>query len=112
MMYLAIGLAGLGTAVGLAFRWRVLLPIIVLMPFAVIIFSASHGATLKNVLITVLIAEALLQGGYFTGLFIRSVLSAGRRSIRAANLFGSRPVPRSRGNDQPVAPPEQAGKGQ
>jgi hypothetical protein len=111
MMYFAIGLAALGTATGLAFRWKVLLPFIVLVPFATIIYTASRGESYQNAIIIVLVAEALLQGGYFVGLLIRALASAGRRFVRATGFVGSRPAPNSHDNDRPLTPPREAGKG-
>lgn len=108
MTYLAVGLAVLGAAAGLAFRWKVLLPLIVLLPFAALIFSVSRGSTLEDAVIIVLVAETILQGGYFIGLLIRSVAGAGMRSVRASGFFRSRCAPKKHDSARPV-PPAEAG---
>jgi hypothetical protein len=72
MEYYAVGLALLGGAVGAAFRWKVLLPIVGLLPFVSIIFSISRGFGFVHTMIVILAAEAILQGGYLVGLLIRA----------------------------------------
>ncbi|QOZ32697.1 hypothetical protein [Bradyrhizobium sp. CCBAU 53421] len=104
MMYFAIALAIIGTAAGFAFRWMVLLPIIVLMPFVVIIFLLSRDNPLEDALIIILVAEAVLQGGYFVGLLMSSIASAGMRSFRTSPVFKSLRAPETRRR----APPAEA----
>jgi hypothetical protein len=82
MEYYAVGLAVLGGAVGAAFRWKVLLPIIGLLPFASIIFSISRGFGLVDTTIVILVAEAILQGGYLVGLLIRATATRSVQSKR------------------------------
>jgi hypothetical protein len=107
MMYSAIGLAVTGVAVGLAFRWKVLLPVIVLLPLAAIIFSVSRGLSYGDTAIVIIVAEAILQGSYFAGLLVRSALSAITGSTGAKSLFGSR-RDRETGDEDHAA---EAGKG-
>ena len=102
-MYFAVGLAVIGVGTGLAFRWKVLLPLIVLLPFAVIILPISRGSTVESTVIVVLVAEAILQGGYFVGLLIRFVASVGMRSVQ-----GQR-APKTHDSAQRPAPPARAG---
>jgi hypothetical protein len=105
MMFLGILLALVGATAGLMFRWKVLLPVIVLLPFAAAICPASRG--IKDTLIVVLVAEALLQGGYIAGLLIRFIAAGIMRSAPAANFLDRR---RGRGtpdNDQRIAPRQQ-----
>jgi hypothetical protein len=104
MVYFAVGLAAIGVAAGLAFRWKILLPIIVLLPLAAIIFSASRGLSYEDTTIGVFVAEGILQGGYFVGLLVRFIATAGLRSARA------RRDREERGNDRRVAPPAEAGE--
>jgi hypothetical protein len=111
MTYFAVGLAVIGAAAGLAFRWKVLLPVIVLLPFAAIILSVSHSLDLENAVIIVLVAEAILQGGYFVGLLIRSIAAAVMRSAGAAGLLESRRVSKTVDNDRHPAPQAGAGEG-
>jgi hypothetical protein len=111
MIYSAIGLAVIGAVVGLAFRWKVLLPVIVLLPVAAIIFSVSHGLSNGHTAIVVIVAEAILQGGYFAGLLMRLVSSRSMRSAGAKSFFKSRRDPGAGGEDRHAAPPAEAGKG-
>jgi hypothetical protein len=108
MVYFAVGLAAIGVAAGLAFRWKILLPIIVLLPLAAIIFSVSRGFSYEDTAIGVFVAEGILQGGYFVGLLIRFIATAGLR--RALDFFRARRDREKRGNDPHVAPPAEAGE--
>lgn len=110
MVYSAIGLAVIGVGAGLAFRWKVLLPIIVLLPLAAVIFSASRGFSYKDAAIVTFVAEGILQAGYFVGLLMRSFASA---SLRPGDVFGflkARRHPRERANDRQTPPPAGAGE--
>lgn len=110
-MYSAIGLAVLGAAIGLVFRWKVLLPVIVLLPFAAIILSVSRGLSYRDAAIVVIVAEAVLQGGYFAGLLMRYVFDASIGSTGARSFFRSRRNPGTGAEDRRAAPPAEAGKG-
>jgi hypothetical protein len=105
MMYLAAGLALLGAAIGMAFRWRALLPAIVLVPFLVTIFSVSRGARFDMTATAILIAEAVLQGGYFVGLLLRFLIPAFRSSSAAAESRGG---PKASDEDRHPASPTEA----
>lgn len=111
MMYSAVGLAIIGAAAGLAFRWKVLLPVIVLLPFVAIIFSVSRGLNRQDTAIVVIVAEAVLQGGYFVGLLIRFVSTAGTRSAGISGFLRGRRHPDAPDNDGHTAPSTEAGKG-
>jgi hypothetical protein len=82
MEYFALGLAVFGAAVGIAFRWKVLLPVICLLPAASIIFSISRGHNFLEATIGILLVQAILQGGYFMGLLMRAIAIACIRSLR------------------------------
>jgi uncharacterized membrane protein YjjB (DUF3815 family) len=77
MMYSAVGLAVLGGAAGLGLRWKVLLPIIVALPFVIFLIP---GLALQRAAITLVAAEAILQAAYFAGLLVRSMAAAMVRS--------------------------------
>jgi hypothetical protein len=111
MVYFAIGLAVIGAAAGIAFRWKVLLPVIVLLPLLAIIVSVSRGLTPRDIAIVVIVAEAVLQGGYFLGLLIRLITTAGMRLARASTFFKNRHDPDRRANNRHAAPPAGASKG-
>ena len=104
MLYSAVGLAVIGAAAGLAFRWKVLLPIIVFLP-VVAIFSVSRGFSYENAAIVVVVAEGLLQGGYFVGSLIRFIATAGHRSVGALSFLKTPRDPKEPGNDRHAAPP-------
>ena len=80
MEYYAVGIAVLGAAVGVVFRWRVLLPIIGLLPLASIIFAISRGLGVLDTAIVIIVAEAILQGGYLVGVLIRTAAAGSLRS--------------------------------
>ena len=111
MIYYVVGLAVIGAAAGLAFRWKVLLPVIALLPLVAIIFSVSRGLNHKDTAIVVIVAEAVLQGGYFAGLLIRFVSTASTRSAWISGLFKGRRDPEVRDNDGHTAPSAEVGKG-
>jgi hypothetical protein len=112
MEYLAVGLAVIGAAVGIAFRWKVLLPIIGLLPFASIIFSISHGFSFRDAAIVVIATQVILQGGYFLGLLIRPIANVCMRCAPWSSSFlKSRRIAEVSGTDQHTAPPAGAGKG-
>ena len=111
MLYSAIALAVIGAAVGLAFRWKVLLPVIVVLPVAAIIFSVSRDLSHVDTAIAVIVGEAILQGGYFAGLLMRLVSSAIMRSTGERSFFKSRRAPGAGGEDRHAAPPAEVGKG-
>jgi hypothetical protein len=99
----------MGAAVGLAFQWKVLLPIIVMLPFAAIIFSVSRGLGHVDAIIVLLAAEATLQVGYFTGLLIRSIANGSLRSAGALSPSKRRPDPKMHDNDTHTTPPAGTG---
>jgi hypothetical protein len=112
MEYLAVGLAVIGAAVGIAFRWKVLLPIIGLLPFASIIFSVSHGLSFRAAAIVVIATQVILQGGYFAGLLIRHIAAlCMRRAPWSSSILKTRRNAEASGTDQHTAPPAGAGKG-
>ena len=109
MAYSAIVLAALGFGIGLVFRWKVLLPVIVLLPLAAIFFFASRGYSYKEGAIVIIAAEGILQAGYFAGLMIRSIAIAILGSGAALN-FKARRRHRERGIDPQTSQPTDAGK--
>jgi hypothetical protein len=110
MVYSAIGLAVIGVGAGLAFRWKVLLPVIVLLPLAAIIFSTSRGLSYKNGAIVIVVAEGMLQAGYFAGLLIRSIAIASLRPGGALNFCKARRRLQERAIDPQPSPPAGAGE--
>ncbi|XIA64878.1 hypothetical protein ACFIOY_40050 [Bradyrhizobium sp. TZ2] len=76
MEYAATALAILGFAVGIAFRFKVLLPIIGVLLLASVVFSLASGFSFLDTALTVLTGQAILQGSYFLGLLIRAIIRA------------------------------------
>jgi len=81
MEYAVGGLVVLGALVGLRFRFRVLLPVILLVFLASLLLSLSYHFALVDTLLTILAAQTLLQGGYFGGLVIRILFKAAQRRL-------------------------------
>lgn len=111
MVYFAVGLAVIGAAAGIAFRWKVLLPVILLLPLLTIVFSVSRGLTPGNIAIVVIVAEAILQGSYFLGLLMRFITTAGMRLAGASTFFKNRDDRDGPANNRHAAPPAGASKG-
>lgn len=80
MVDAAIALAILGLAVGLAFRLKVLLPILALLLVVSILFSVIRGLTFLDAALTIMAAQSIVQGGYFLGLIARTLLTAAHRT--------------------------------
>jgi hypothetical protein len=78
-MYAATALAILGIAVGIAFRYRALLPIVGVLLVASVVFSLARGFDFLETALTVLLAQTILQGSYFLGLLIRAIFTAIQR---------------------------------
>jgi hypothetical protein len=110
MLYSAMGVAAIGVGAGLAFRWKVLLPVIVLLPLAATMFSVSRGFIYKETAIVIFIAEGILQGGYFVGLLVRFIATASLRPGGVLNFSKTRGNPEERGKDRRTAPTAGAGE--
>jgi hypothetical protein len=102
MIFFAILLTLVGATAGLVCRWQVLLPIIFFLPFVAFIFQPSGG--IKDTVIVILIAEALLQGGYVAGLLIRFMAAATLRSAPVSNFLDKRRDRKTPDRDQRIAP--------
>jgi hypothetical protein len=76
----AVALAILGFAVGMLFRLKILLAILLLLVVASIIFSVAYGFTFLDTALTIMAAQAIVQGCYFLGLVIRFLLTAANRT--------------------------------
>jgi hypothetical protein len=76
MLYAAIALALVGFVVGVFFRFKVLLPILLLLLLVSIIFSVGHGFGFGDTVLTVFVAQSIVQGSYFLGLVAHAIFSA------------------------------------
>ena len=110
MVYSAIGLAVIGIGAGLAFRWKVLLPVIVLLPLAAVMFSVSSGFGYKDSAIVIFVAEAILQGGYIIGLLISFLAASCLRPGGVLNLFKGQSDSSKQASAQQTGPPAGAGE--
>jgi hypothetical protein len=76
MLYAAIALALVGFVVGVVFRFKVLLPLLLLLLLVSIIFSVGRGFSFLETLVTVIVAQTTIQTSYFLGLLARAAFSA------------------------------------
>ena len=76
MVYAAIALAIVGAAVGLAFRLKILLPVLALLLVVSVLFSLERGFGFLDTALTIMAVQTILQASYFLGLVIRAVLTA------------------------------------
>ena len=79
MGYAAIVLAIVGAAVGMMFRLKILLSAVALLLVVSVVFSLSRGFGFLQTALTVMAAQAILQGSYFFGLVIRTAFAAVHR---------------------------------
>ena len=70
----AIGIALLGFGVGLAFRFNVLLAVLLLLLFVSIGYSISHHIGFLKAVLMIAAVQVIAQGSYFLGLVVRSWL--------------------------------------
>jgi hypothetical protein len=83
MEYVALALAIIGFALGIRFRMKVLLPILLLLLLASIIFSIARGYSAVNTVMTVFLAQAIVQWAYFLGLVARGIFAILQRQPRS-----------------------------
>ena len=76
MLFAAIALALVGFVVGVVFRFKVLLPVLLLLLLVSIIFSVGRGFGFGDTLLTVFVAQCIVQGSYFLGLVARALFSS------------------------------------
>jgi hypothetical protein len=75
MGYAAITLAIMGFVVGLRFRLKVLLPIVVLLLIGSGIFAVLQGWHFFTTFLAIVAAQTILQVGYFSGILLRWAMS-------------------------------------
>jgi hypothetical protein len=75
MQYAAIALAFLGAAIGARFRLRFLVGVIALLLPITLVLVLVKPYSVRDSLIIIMAAQALLQGGYFAGLVGRVFFS-------------------------------------
>lgn len=82
MQLAAIALAMMGFVVGVTFRFRVLLPILLALLLVSAAFSLGRGFTFLGALWTIMVAQAIVQSSYFLGAVARAVFAATGRMRR------------------------------
>jgi hypothetical protein len=81
MQYAAVALVVLGWIIGAAFQLWFLLGAIALLLIISLVFSLSHGFTLWDTILIVMVAQAILQVSYFLGLLSRGIFSFAQRKL-------------------------------
>ena len=91
MGYAALALAITGFALGTRFRFKVLLPVLLALLLVSIIFSIARGLPVVDAVLTVFLAQAIVQWAYFVGLIARRVFALIQHQPRAnGNKFVQR----------------------
>jgi len=85
MEYTAVALAVFGLITGVRFRFRVLLPFALLLLLLCVAFALTHRLGGIETVLTILAAEAILQGGYVIGLIVRASYKAIQRKVAPAS---------------------------
>jgi hypothetical protein len=78
--YASMVLAFLGLAVGVRFRFKVLMPMLPLVVVASVIFAATNGYSFAQTVVTVVAAQIILQVCYFVGIATRAIFSGSQRT--------------------------------
>jgi hypothetical protein len=81
MEYTAIAVATLGWTVGITFRLRFLLGVVILLFVISLVFSFSREYGLRDTALIILVPQAILQGSYFLGLVSRAIFSMVQRKL-------------------------------
>jgi hypothetical protein len=82
MGYAGITLAITGFVLGLRFRLKVLLNVLVFLLIGSIVFAILKEWSFFTTFLAIVAAQTLLQGGYFSGVLVRSIMMGGRRTKR------------------------------
>jgi hypothetical protein len=82
MQHAAIALAIMGFVVGVMFRFRVLLPILIALLLVSIAFALGSGFSFLGAVWAIMLAQAIVQASYFLGLVVRACFAATHRPRR------------------------------
>jgi hypothetical protein len=80
MVWTAIALAISGVAAGILLQLKIFLPIVGLLLVVSFAFSLANGFSFLDTALTIIVAQTILQGGYFLGVTIRTIV-VGKRPI-------------------------------
>jgi hypothetical protein len=83
MGYAVLAFALTGFVLGVRFRMKVLLPVLLLLLFASIIFSIARGLPVVDAVLLVFLVQATVQWAYFLGLVARGVFATIQREPRS-----------------------------
>jgi hypothetical protein len=75
MEYAALALAVLGLVLGVAFRLKVLLLFLALLVIVSAIFAIGTGWGFPGTLLTIFVAQSIVQVSYFVGVVGRSMMT-------------------------------------
>jgi hypothetical protein len=79
MGYAAIALAVVGFGLGVTFRFKVLLPVLVLLLIISMVFTVMQGLSFPRAALAVVEVQSIVQVGYFFGVVLRAVVAGMRR---------------------------------
>ena len=108
MEYAAIGLALFGALLGLRFRFRVLLPFLLLMLLISIWVVFARRLGLLESMLLVAASQAILQGSYFFGLAARATFRGLQHKLPAKDELASTEAYRSNAR---LTPPIEGSRG-
>ena len=75
MGYPAIALAVVGFGLGVTFRFKVLLPILVLLLIISIFYTATQGFNFPRAALAIIEVQSIVQVGYFFGIVLRAIVA-------------------------------------
>jgi hypothetical protein len=79
MGYATVALAVVGFGLGVTFRFKVLLPVLLLLLIISIVYAALQGFNFPRAALTVIEVQSIVQLGYFFGVVLRAILAGMRR---------------------------------
>ncbi|QOG23483.1 MULTISPECIES: hypothetical protein [Bradyrhizobium] len=85
MEYAAIGLAIFGALLGLRFRFRVLLPFLLLLLFLSLFVAFEERLGTGETVLLIAAVQVILQAGYVIGLAVRRIFRATRHKLPATD---------------------------
>jgi hypothetical protein len=80
MAYTSFAVVVLGFAIGVAFRLKVLLPILGFLLIFSVALALIQGLDFRRTIFAVVKAQSIVQAAYFGGLLFRSFIDGARRT--------------------------------
>jgi hypothetical protein len=75
MGYATVVLAVVGFGLGVTFRFKVLLPVLLLLLIISIVYAAAQGFNFPRAALAVIEVQSIVQLGYFFGVVLRAILA-------------------------------------